>query len=85
MSTIPEFNDTECWVVRTAVTERCGKRVEPRPTDREPRLDPDSPAVTVCAAEFWSERDPNFVSRKIGDSRYGSPLAYSLREHSLCD
>ena len=35
MSTIPELNDTECWVVRTAVTERYGKRVELQPTDRD--------------------------------------------------
>ncbi len=80
MNQIPDFDDTELWVIRSAVTERYGKTVDLQLADSELRLDPDSTALTTCPTVFWSERGANFVACKIATGRYRGQFFYSVRE-----
>ncbi len=80
MSGIPDFNDTELWVTRCALTERYGKAVALELADSELRLDPESTVLTACPTIFWSERGANFVVFKIGEGRYRCQFFYGPNE-----
>lgn len=80
MSAIPDFDDTELWVVRNAVNERYGKTVELQMADAELRLDRESPVLTTCPTLFWSERGAQFAVTKIGEAQYRCQFFYSIRE-----
>lgn len=77
---IPEFSDSELWLVSTAVNERYGKKVDIELADAELRLDPDSTRLTSCPSLFWSERGAQFVISKIADGRFRCQFFYSVRE-----
>ena len=78
--TIPDFTDSERWVVETALRERYGKKVEAQQADVELRLDPGLPELTTCPALFWKEGEASFVISKVGDGRYRCQFFYSVRE-----
>lgn len=63
MSTIPDFNDTALWIVRSAMTEPYDKTVGPAFADSPSRRDLDSPTLSVCPtvyhASFVICRSPN--------------------------
>jgi len=80
MNQIPDFDETELWVIRSAVTQRYGKTVNLQLADSELRLDADSRVLTSCPTVFWAERGANFVICKIGAGRYHSQFFYSIRE-----
>ena len=81
MSGIPDFNDTELWVARSALTERYGKAVALELADSELRLDPESTALAICPTIFWSERSAHFVVFKVGEGRYRCQFFYGPNEH----
>jgi hypothetical protein len=80
MSSIPDFNDADRWVVETALKERYGKIVTTEPADAEIRLEPASPAITVCPTLYWEQNGVEFVIFKVGDNRYRSQFFYSAVE-----
>ena len=80
MSSIPDFTESERWVVETTLKERYGKAVEVQQADVELRLDPAVPELTVCPALVWKERGAGFVLSKVGDSRFRCQFFYSVRE-----
>lgn len=80
MGSIPDFDDTELWVARTAINERYGHVVALELADAELRLDPDSSTLTACPTLFWSERGAQFVVTKVADGRYRCQFFYSVRE-----
>lgn len=77
---IRDFNDTERWVVATALKERYGETVAIELADAEIRLDPQAPDVTVCPTLYWQQRGVEFVIFKIRDRRYRSQFFYSMLE-----
>lgn len=80
MGQMADFDETELWVIRSAVTERYGKTVDIQLADSELRLDPDSHALTTCPTVFWTERGANFVICKVGKDQYRSQFFYGIRE-----
>lgn len=80
MSAIPDFNDTELWVVRTTVNERYGREIEVQQAEAELRLDPGSTTLTPCPTLYWAERGAHFVISKIGDSRYRAQFFYRVHQ-----
>lgn len=77
---IPDFSDSELWVVGTAVNERYGRKVDIELADAELRLDADSTQLTSCPSLFWSERGAQFVVSKVGEGRFRCQFFYSVRE-----
>ncbi len=77
---IPDFNDTELWVIRQAVSERLRKEVGLQTADAELRLDPSGRELTLCPVVYWREGKAPFVNFKTGDKTYHNQLFYSVRD-----
>ena len=80
MRKIPDFTDTDRWVVETALKERYGKRLQLELADSEVRLDPTSPEITLCPTFYWEERGVEFVIFKVAETRFRSQFYYSATE-----
>ena len=77
---IPDFTETERWIVETTLKERYGKLPEVKLADVELRLSPSDRELTLCPAFFWAEREAGFVLAKTGDNRFRCQFYYSVRE-----
>jgi hypothetical protein len=75
-SQIPDFTETELWVVRSAVNERFGKEIALELADVELRLSPEDRVLTSCPAVYWSERGAHFVISKVGEKAYRCQFYY---------
>lgn len=80
MPQIPDFTDSELWVIRSALTERYGRPVEVQLADAELRLDPGARELTVCPTVFWKERGASFAIFKVGEQRFRNQFFYSVRD-----
>jgi hypothetical protein len=81
MDPIPDIDDTEQWVVRTALCERYGRPVEIQLADVEVRLRPLDRELTVCPAIVWQSEDGcNFVIVKCGERIYRCQFFYQPRQ-----
>ncbi len=76
MADIPEFSDSERWVIRVTLKERYAKEVAIELADAEIRLQPSARELTLCPAVFWSERGCNFVVVRVGDAAYRCQFFY---------
>ncbi len=76
MTQIPDFTETEVWVIRTTLRERYGKDVALQLADTELKTDPAAEGLTWCPAVFWTEKGANFVVFKIGPKRYRAVFYY---------
>ena len=77
---IPDFNDTELWVIRRAVTERFRKHEDIQTADAELRLDPSDRKLTPCPVVYWREDKAQFVIFKTGDQACRNQFFYSVRD-----
>jgi len=77
---IPDFTETDRWVVDTTLKERYGKAIEVKQADVELRLSQADRELTLCPALFWAEREAGFVLAKTGDNRFRCQFYYSVRE-----
>ncbi|MHB8256688.1 MAG: hypothetical protein ACYDHY_08105 [Acidiferrobacterales bacterium] len=80
MNQIPDFSDTELWIIRSAVNQRYGKAIELQLADSDLRLDPAVSVLTTCPTVFWTERGANFVICKVAEGHYRSQFFYSIRD-----
>lgn len=80
MSIIPDFNDSELWVVRTTLKERYGHDIEIQLADSELRLDPSDRELIECPTLFWQVDKVSFVVFKVAPERYRCQFFYSIRE-----
>ena len=76
MNQIPDFTETELWVIRTTLKERYGKDIEIQLGDAELRLSPEARTLTPCPTVFWSERGANFAIFKLRENRYRCQFFY---------
>lgn len=81
MSAIPDFNDSELWVVETTLRERYGQPIDVELAEVEMRLNPNSTQLTPCPAVYWKAGDCNFVICKTGDKRYRPQFFYRVHQH----
>jgi len=80
MAMIPDFTETEIWLVQSALKERYGKDVDVQLADGEIRLSSADRELTEVPVLFWHERGANFVIFKTGPQRYRSQFYYRLHE-----
>lgn len=73
---IPDFTDSELWLIRTTLRERYGTDVPLELGTAELRLRPEDRAVTPCPLIFWAQRGANFVVCKTGPSAYRCQFYY---------
>ena len=67
MAELPDFSDSDLWVIPGTLSERYGKEAAIELADAELRLPPTARTLTLCPAVFWSERGCNYVVVKVGD------------------
>lgn len=79
---IPEFTDTELWVVRTTLKERYGADIELHSADTEVPLAGTPDSLAWCPTLFWSAKGANFAIVKTGPKRYRA-FFYYHPEHQL--
>jgi hypothetical protein len=80
MQPIPDFTETELWIIRSTVEERYGKEVSVDLADTEIRLHPGAKALTVCPAAYWEEGGAHFVIVKTAEDRYRAQFYYRLHQ-----
>jgi hypothetical protein len=80
MTSIPNFTDTELWIIRTTLKERYGQEPELQFADAELRLDPIKPVLTECPTVVWQGHDATFAIFKTGEGRYRAQFFYNVRE-----
>lgn len=74
---IPDFTDTELWIIQSGVDERWGKgMVKLHLADVEMKLDPEETTLSSCPAVFWANGECNFVVTKTGEQRYRCQFFY---------
>ena len=78
MNAIPEFNDTEKWVIESAIKERYKQKIDVELADSEVKFDPNFDQPTLCPAIFWNARGVNFAICKVGENRYRSMFFYTV-------
>jgi hypothetical protein len=72
---IPEFTETELWVVQSTLRERYGQDVEIEIADVEAQTGATADTLDWCPALFWSAKGAHFVIVKIGNKRF-RPIFY---------
>ncbi len=80
MRQIPDFTETELWVVRATLKERYGRDIELQFADTE--VQTGETGMEWCPALFWSARGANFTVIKTGTQRYRA-IFYYHPEHQL--
>lgn len=70
MTNIPDFNQSEAWIVRTTLKERYGQEPELQFADADIRLSASDRELTTCPVLLWQAEGCNFVLFKTGDRRY---------------
>lgn len=78
---IPDFTDSELWVVRSTLKERYGKEIEPQLADTEV-VTGNEGGMAWCPTLFWSAKGANFTIVKVGPKRYRAYFYYHP-EHQL--
>jgi hypothetical protein len=77
MTAIPDFTNTEHWLLNTTLRERYGCEMEVQIADAEIRLAPTDRSLTTCPVFYWQADDEcNFVIFKTGDSTYRCQFYY---------
>ncbi|MFN2308965.1 MAG: hypothetical protein ABR553_04420 [Gammaproteobacteria bacterium] len=75
MSTLPDFNDSELWTVRSALKERYGHDVEVQLAETEVRLSRHTTNMTPCPTLYWQAGDGcHFLVVKTGAERLPLPV-----------
>lgn len=70
MGQIPDFTETELWIIQTTINERYRGDVPLHLADTEVSLSPGRTDLTTCPTAFWDQRRTSFVIIKTGQHRY---------------
>jgi hypothetical protein len=76
MSQIPDFIESELWIIRTTPAERYGAAVEPEPADSEVRLNPCTSGLLECPADCRGRDNCRFVAHRTGTQHYRCRIYY---------
>jgi hypothetical protein len=80
MSGIPEFSDSELWLIKSTLTERYGDAPEIQLAETEMRLNRGKTELVACPTAYWEADDCHFVVCKTGDKRYRCQFFYRIHQ-----
>lgn len=80
MRPVPDFTETELWIIRSTVKERYGKDVPLEPAETEIRIHSGAKELTICPAVYWEEGGAHFVIVKTGEEGYRAQFYYRLHQ-----
>lgn len=80
MQSVPDFGNSELWVIKTTLRERYGREIDLQMADTDIRLHPQDRELTTCPALYWQAGDAHFVIIKSGERHYRCQFYYRLHE-----
>jgi len=81
MAEIPDFTESERWIVQTTLKERYGHDLEIQMADAEIRLHPSDRELSSCPVIVWRDDEGcNFVIFKTGDRLYRCQFFYRVHQ-----
>ena len=80
MTNIPDFTDSEMWVVKATLDERYGTAPELQLAETELRLDKGSTRLASCPTLYWTVDNCHFVVCKTGDKTYRCQFFYRIHQ-----
>ena len=80
MSTIPDFNSSELWIIRTTLKERYGWEIELQLADSEVKFEPSALDTIQCPTAYREAESVSFVILKTAPERYRCQFFYSEEE-----
>jgi hypothetical protein len=70
MSGIPDYSDSDLWIITSTLEERYGNRPEINLAETEMRLDRAKTELVDCPTAYWEAGDCHSIVVKSGDHRY---------------
>jgi len=80
MSGIPDFSDSDLWIIKSTLAERYGAAREVQLAETEMRLDKGKTELVACPAAYWEADSCHFVILKTGDNRYRCQFFYRIHQ-----
>jgi len=80
MGGIPDFSDSELWIIRSTLEERYGKAPDIQLAETEMRLNPGKTELVPCPTVYWEASDCHFVVVKTGDRHYRCQFFYRIHQ-----
>jgi len=80
MSVIPDFTDSELWIIKSTLQERYGETPEVQLAETELRLDPSRTELTPCPTAYWEVNKCHFIICKTGDNRFRCQFFYRIHQ-----
>ncbi|MGD8842580.1 MAG: hypothetical protein PVJ83_03810 [Gammaproteobacteria bacterium] len=78
MSGIPDFSDSELWIIGSTLTERYGEAPEIQLAETEMRLDRGKTELVPCPTVYWEHGGCHFAVVKTADRKYRCQFFYRL-------
>lgn len=69
MSGIPDYSDSDLWIITSTPEERYGNTPEINLAETEMRLDRAKTELADCPTACWEADDCHFIAAKTGDRR----------------
>jgi hypothetical protein len=80
MSGIPDFSDSELWIIKSTLEERYGTSPEIQLAETEMRLNRGKTELVPCPTVYWEAGDCHFVVVKTGDRLYRCQFFYRIHQ-----
>jgi hypothetical protein len=80
MSGIPDFSDSELWIINSTLEERYATPPDIQLAETEMRLDKGRTELIPCPTVYWQVDDCNFVVLKTGDRQYRCQFFYRIHQ-----
>jgi hypothetical protein len=75
---IPDFTESEKWVVKTTLQERYRDEMVLEEVSSELRLNPLSSELVECPALYWRDGACHLIIVKVADGRYRAQFFYRV-------
>lgn len=80
MSKIPDFSESDQWIVRSTLAERYGSSPDIQLAETEMRLDRSHSELAPCPTLYWEVEGCHFVIAKVGDNRFRCQFFYRIHQ-----
>lgn len=80
MSGIPDFSDSELWIIKSTLEERYSAPIEIQLAETEMRLDKSKTELVPCPTVYWEADNCHFVVVKTGDRHYRCQFFYRIHQ-----
>ncbi len=85
---IPDFSESELWLIRQTLEERYGEPREIELADAEVRINPEERTLTECPVAVWQDEtsDATFVVFKLGADGFRAQFFYrGYQQYGVAD